>query len=273
MAKRLRDLSAFCIIPYSVMYDQDLSDGEVRIYIAISSLANQRGYCFASNNYLANALGKSSSTIKRALQKLEQKGFIKRDTNRLADNKTNRKIYLSFDKIFDKPTDEVDQKCTGVGSKMSQGWVKNELGGRVKNEPQNNISNNNIRDNNIRDIESGKSQKYNYDLIVSKYNSIAKECKLTSIYKLSDKRRIKLKARLDEVGEDELLKAIDKIKESSFLIGNNDRNWKISFDWLINNDNNMIKLLEDKYKDDKAADDFAIFDQIGTHIWWTTMKY
>lgn len=268
MAKRLRDLSAFCIIPYSIMYDKDLSDGEVRIYIAISSLANQRGYCFASNNYLANALGKSSSTIKRALQKLEQKGFIKRDTNRLArlaDNKTNRKIYLSFDNIFDKPIDEVDQKCTGVGSKMSQGWVKNELGGRVKNEPQNNIRDNNIS-NNIRDIDSSKSKTYNYDLIVSKYNSIAKECKLTSIYKLSDKRRVKLKARLDEVGEDELLKAIDKIKESSFLIGNNDRNWKISFDWLINNDNNMIKLLEDKYKDDKAADDFAIFDQIGTHI-------
>ena len=265
MANKEKCVKAFGIIPNAILYNEDLSDSEVRIYIAISSLANQKGYCFASNNYLANTLGKSSSTIKRALQKLEQKGFIKRDTNRLADNKTDRKIYLYFDEIFDKPTDE-------VGSKMSWGGVKNELGvgqnctgGRVKNEPQNNTSII-IQNNNTRDIESGKSKKYNYDLIVNKYNSIAKECKLTSIYKLSDKRRVKLKARLDEVGEDELLKALDKIKESSFLIGNNDRNWKISFDWLINNDNNMIKLLEDKYKDDKADDDFAIFDQIGTHI-------
>lgn len=271
MEKELKNINAYCVIPYSLQYDNEISDSELRIYTTISSLANQKGYCFASNSYLAKILNKSARTIQRAILHLEEKGYVRRGVSKNSNDLTERKIYISYDEIFEKcEDDEVSDLSRGY-DKNVMGVRQNCRGGTTKMSPKHdkNVTHNNISNNinnNIRDIESSKSQNYNYDLIVSKYNSIAKECKLTSIYKLSDKRRIKLKARLDEIGEDELLKALDKIKESSFLIGNNDRNWKISFDWLINNDNNMIKLIEDKYKDDKAADDFAIFDQIGTHI-------
>lgn len=257
MDQKEKHVGAFGVVPNAVLYDERLKNGEKILYTFISSLSNKSGYCFASNTYLSKIVGVTKNTIKIYLKKLEDLNYINRSYKSCEDNdEVERKIYLVYDELFN--ADEVARKTC-------QGWHENRAGGSTKIGPYNNTSII-IQDNNIRDIENCKSQKYNYDLIVSKYNSIAKECKLTSIYKLSDKRRIKLKARLDEVGEAELLKAIDKIKESSFLIGNNDRNWKISFDWLINNDNNMIKLLEDKYKDDKADDDFAIFDQIGTHI-------
>lgn len=258
-------VGAFGVVPNAVLYDERLKNGEKILYTFISSLSNKSGYCFASNTYLSEIVGVTKNTIKIYLKKLEDLNYINRSYKSCEDNdEVERKIYLVYDELFNAD-EEARKSCQGWHENRAGGSTKIVPGGGTKIGPYNNTSIM-IQDNNIRDIESGKSQNYNYDLIVSKYNSIAKECKLTSIYKLSDKRRVKLKARLDEIGEDELLKAIGKIKESSFLIGKNDRNWKISFDWLINNDNNMIKLLEDKYKDDKAADDFAIFDQIGTHI-------
>ena len=37
-----------------------------------------------------------------------------------------------------------------------------------------------------------------------------------------------------------------KISESDFLQGNNS-NWKITFDWLIENDTNILKVCEGQY--------------------------
>jgi hypothetical protein len=41
--------------------------------------------------------------------------------------------------------------------------------------------------------------------------------------------------------------AIEKIGSSNFLLGNNDKGWKVDFDWMIANDTNMIKIIEGKY--------------------------
>lgn len=246
MSRELKNISAYCVIPYRIMYDKDLTDGEVRLYIAISSLANQRGYCFASNRYLAKSLGKSGSTIKRAMRKLEEKGFIKRDISIKDDdsNMAERKIYISYDNVFDRPEDENElgvQKCTGGCLNLDRGQIKNEHTPQVKSELYNNISNNNIN-NNIREREEA-------DLIVNNYNLLADELGLSKIMKLSSKRKTKLLSRLKEIGFDDFMKAIDKIRESSFLKGKNERGWKVNFDWLIENDTNILKILEDKYKD------------------------
>ena len=44
------------------------------------------------------------------------------------------------------------------------------------------------------------------------------------------------------------LQAINNIRNSSFLKGQNNRNWTITFDWLIK-PNNFIKVLEGNYDD------------------------
>lgn len=103
-------------------------------------------------------------------------------------------------------------------------------------------------------VISGK-EKYNYQSIINAWNSAADEGKLSKLVKLTDKRKQKLKKRLDEIGEDDFINAIKKISESDFLTGKNSRNWKISFDWLIANDTNIVKVLEDKYSDKLQAED------------------
>ena len=55
-----------------------------------------------------------------------------------------------------------------------------------------------------------------------------------------------LKARIKEYGLENMLKAIDSVKTSDFLKGQNKNNWIITFDWLIK-PNNFTKVLEGNY--------------------------
>lgn len=72
------------------------------------------------------------------------------------------------------------------------------------------------------------------------------------------KRDILLNARLKEYGENKIIQAIENIKKSSFLKGQNKTNWIITFDWFIR-PNNFIKVLEGNYTDNptKAVEIYA----------------
>ena len=59
-----------------------------------------------------------------------------------------------------------------------------------------------------------------------------------------------LNARAKEYGIDGIFAAIEKIKNSSFLHGENERGWAITLDWFIL-PNNFPKVLEGNY-DDRA---------------------
>lgn len=174
------------------------------------------------------------------------------------------KIYIESD---DNPLYEVDRKELADFINVKENMVFKLL---QSLETQNYIERLNINDksfikiNNINkkpykagennNVISGK-EKYNYQSIINAWNSAADEGKLSKLVKLTDKRKQKLKKRLDEIGEDDFINAIKKISESDFLTGKNSRNWKISFDWLIANDTNIVKVLEDKYSDKLQAED------------------
>lgn len=50
---------------------------ELGLLIIISSLTAEKGYCYASNEYLAEVFNSSEPVISRKIKKLEQKGYIK----------------------------------------------------------------------------------------------------------------------------------------------------------------------------------------------------
>lgn len=64
----------------------------------------------------------------------------------------------------------------------------------------------------------------------------------------SSKRGGMLRARVNEYGADTVLKAIEKIRNSSFLRGQNKNGWIITFDWFVR-PNNFPKVLEGQYDD------------------------
>lgn len=93
------------------------------------------------------------------------------------------------------------------------------------------------------DIEEDKN-KIDINIFIEKWNSLG----IGKIISIKNQRLKHLKARIDEYSVDEVLNVIDKVKESRFLQGDNDRGWRVDFDWIVN-PNNFTKVLEDKYKD------------------------
>lgn len=57
-----------------------------------------------------------------------------------------------------------------------------------------------------------------------------------------------LRARISEYGVDAVVNAIMRIKDSSFLKGQNKNGWTVSFDWFVK-PNNFIKVMEGRYSD------------------------
>ena len=82
------------------------------------------------------------------------------------------------------------------------------------------------------------------DKVTHKWN----ELNLSQIKSISNNRKKLLQARIKEHGEESIFECIENIKKSSFLKGQNNRNWIITFDWLIR-PNNYIKVLEGNYND------------------------
>lgn len=101
-----------------------------------------------------------------------------------------------------------------------------------------------------RDREVGHSinkdllEMENVESIVEAWNSLG----LSRIKSLHGNRAKELKGRLKEHGEAAIIEAIENIKKSSFLKGQNKTGWRISFDWLLK-PNNFTKVLEDTYRD------------------------
>lgn len=62
------------------------------------------------------------------------------------------------------------------------------------------------------------------------------------------KRYKMLKARIKEYGIEKVIEAIESINHSSFLKGQNNKAWMITFDWFVM-PNNFIKVLDGNYLD------------------------
>jgi len=87
--------------------------------------------------------------------------------------------------------------------------------------------------------------------VVKSWNEFAKSHSLKPIISIAkgSEREKHFKARHEEPAFDWPM-IISMAEKSDFCFGNNDRNWKISFDWLIKNPGNYIYILEEKYLDD-----------------------
>jgi hypothetical protein len=88
------------------------------------------------------------------------------------------------------------------------------------------------------------------------WNGFAFENGLNKIGSLSENRKKQLEARLKSEKFTKLFEeALEQIKKSSYLLGS--KGWKVSFDWLIKNDENILKVVEGNYQDREEKKDYA----------------
>ncbi|MHC5250411.1 helix-turn-helix domain-containing protein [Enterococcus sp. LJL90] len=67
----------FAVIPASVRYDTELKANAKLLYGEITALSNEKGYCWAGNQYFAELYGVSTRSITNWVRCLSDKGYIR----------------------------------------------------------------------------------------------------------------------------------------------------------------------------------------------------
>ena len=67
----------YAIIPAPVRYCKNLKANEKLMYGELTALSNDKGFCFASNEYFSNLYDVSKTSISKWISNLEKNGFIK----------------------------------------------------------------------------------------------------------------------------------------------------------------------------------------------------
>ena len=69
--------SYWAVLPAAVRYDPEIPANAKLLYAEISSLTDERGYCWASNAYFERLYDLSERTIVRLIRALEKAGYIR----------------------------------------------------------------------------------------------------------------------------------------------------------------------------------------------------
>jgi len=265
--------SYYAVIPADVRYNKSLPMGARMLYGELTALANEKGYCWATNNYFAELYDVSISTISSWIAKLEQQNYIHREIiykngSREVDE---RRIYIvpindNVTEASDGTKNNWDSSQTNLGEGIPKNW---------NTPPPKNLKDNNTVSNNTlnttediyivdraseteeenfleeKPISKGK-EAVPYKEIVSLYHELCPS--LPRVAQLTDTRKRKLKVLWNfvEGNLDKIKEVFEKAEESEFLSGRNAKWTGCNFDWLINT-NNFVKVLEGSYNDRRST--------------------
>lgn len=105
----------YCVIPSNVMDDDRLTPNAKLMYGLISSLTNQKGYCYANNQFFQDYFKKNKNTIIGWINQLKEANHIQIEFDSKNANKRAIKLDLRGSKNRDKGF-----------KKLNQGVQKNE---------------------------------------------------------------------------------------------------------------------------------------------------
>lgn len=143
----------YAIIPANVRYDKDLVPNAKLLYGEITALCNEKGYCWATNQYFAELYNVSDRTIKNWISQLVDKGYIQRSVKYREGTKEieQRKLFIGSENNF-----------TTLGNYVPDPKENNFTTPSEKNFPDNNTSiNNTINNTNIYKEKNIKKESVN----------------------------------------------------------------------------------------------------------------
>ncbi len=145
----------FYVIPAKLAEEGNLT--KAILFGLISSLTNKQGYCWASNEFLANKIGrKNIKTISNHINELKKDGWI--DVEIKTKEGNARKIWILM----------------GGMVKKHKTYGKNPQEGYSKNPQDSNINKSNIKSNTLEASSRGqlKFPKKDYDEIIKEYERL-----------------------------------------------------------------------------------------------------
>lgn len=224
----------YAIIPANVRYDKDLASSAKLLYGEITSLCNEKGYCWASNQYFADLYKVSKITVSRWISTLNKKGYITIETLYKEGTKEfiGRHLYITNTPI----------------NKNVNRYIQNDLEGvnKIVNTP----INKNAKDNNkdINNTFNNKKDVYTHKHKYGEYQHVL----------LTDKEHTHL-VELYGSSLDEHIKILDEYIETS---GKNYKNHSLVLqkwvhdEWMKRNKNSPTKL-DSKFYAEESNQSYA----------------
>lgn len=243
MDTEIRQDTGYGLVPRKVMRDKNLSSQAKAVYAYLASFAGNTGKAFPSTDLMANELGISRNTLFKYLKELRELGAITVERETTEYGIKGKNIYYLHNEIQ-------TSRCTKKRDIVKRDIVKRYT---VNEDTNSNSINNNSINSNRENTTTTQLTKNNKEEIIKTWNELNLQ-QLRAI-KENTNRHTMLKARIEEYSFEEVIEAIKRINKSSFLKGQNNNNWVITFDWLVR-PNNFLKVLEGNY-DDKGVENFG----------------
>ena len=163
----------YAIIPAIVRYDNHLNGNAKLLYGELTALANEKGYCWATNQYFANLYNVSKRTIISWLKQLEERNYIKmqifyKPNSKMVDR---RHIYIlpyPTDTEFYTPSEE---NFITYGKNHQEGDEENFTTPSEENFTENNTLINNTKNNtkNIYSVEQSSTMSELFEKVWKTY--------------------------------------------------------------------------------------------------------
>lgn len=149
----------YAIIPANVRYDKDLVPNAKLLYGEITALCNEKGYCWATNQYFAELYNVSDRTIKNWISQLVDKGYIQRSVEYREGTKEieQRKLFIGSENNF-----------TTLGNYVPDPKENNFTTPSEKKFPVNNTSINNTF-NNTNEYKEKNIKKESINSVIAEY--------------------------------------------------------------------------------------------------------
>lgn len=255
----------YAVIPGEVRYDSRLSANAKLLYGEITALCNEKGYCWAGNDYFAKLYSVSERSIINWINSLVDAGYITRQLEYYPNSKNIKKriikivtlgdilssqISLGVEKNFTSTDEEIFTYPSEENFVENNTYINNTINTTAigPNETETNETETDedeviCSSEHIDCNPSTKDVQHCIDL----WNKLTR-FGIVPVYRISGSstRAKMLRCRLREYGMEGYEKAIDNIAKSQFLQGKEkDASW-FCFDWFVK-PNNFIKVLEGNY--------------------------
>jgi predicted phage replisome organizer len=260
----------------------------VLIWVMLLTMAgrcNSNGIIFLTENIpyttkmLADELDFEESIIQLALTVLEKFGMITRDSELLSiPGWEEHQSADELEKIRDQNRKRVAEYRERQKNKAALLCKKDDVTLQKRYSNITVTEQNKNKDKEL-DIELDKDKEKDInDLIVSKdtirqtdvqriiteWNSL-EEFGINPVKRMTPKREQAVKARIRQNHIDDILEAIENIRHSSFLQGQNKNGWMVTFDWFLK-PGNFAKVFEGQYADKSTNRPCSYMEKIQNRV-------
>ena len=192
----------------------------------------------AIKNYLRHSIIKGGAPVRDCLIK---------EMKTVKDKELIAKIFAHI-KHYEKLNETVKNIIAEYEEKNGVLSYSNEK--QNDNDNDNEVSHHDSYNDSFNESPPQPQKRVDYQEIVDMFNSIC--VSFPSVRSLSDARKKSIKARLNTYSIDQFKTMFEIAEASSFLKGQNGRNWQANFDWLMK-DSNFAKVLDGNYSDKKTG--------------------